>query len=262
MKFSAGIVLLLVCIQALQAPAPSRAQDLPWNYEGHNGPEHWGEKCEYRQCNLEVNKFQSPIDINTHHVDRKGHRRIYHIVKKARTYTFKPHAETNNYKFDCEKGGSELRIGYRKLKLRQVHFHAGSENMINGKQKDLEMHLVHSDDDGNRAVVSILFDAVPKGTRHRDLVDLSKPIEAIKKPGSEFHLNIRRVLKMHSGFYNFAGSLTTPPCSDNIEWVVQKHIMKVTQEQIDEFRKNANILHRGNWRPVQPHNGRTIRYYY
>ena len=237
---------------------------MPWAYEGRKGPAHWGSlSCEYRECRSDVNKFQSPIDINTHNMPRTGHKRISHIVRKASTYPFRPHHETNNFKFECEKEGgcSDLHIGYRKLKLRQVHFHAGSENTMNGKRKAFEMHLVHSDDDGNRAVVAVMFDAVATGTRHRDLVDLSKPIEAIKT-GSAFHLNLHNVLKMHSGYYNFAGSLTTPPCSDNIEWIVQRHIMKVTQEQIDAFKTNANIPDRGNWRPVQPHNGRKIRYYH
>jgi carbonic anhydrase len=144
--------------------------------------------------------------------------------------------------------GSTLTIGDTVYKLTQFHFHHPSEEHINGKKFDLVAHLVHADANGHLAVVAVLFHVGPANS----LLDtLWKNIPAEKEKTvvlSSVSVNVQDLLPAERGYYTFAGSLTTPPCSEGVTWYVLKTPVTLSPEQLAKIVK----LYPANNRPIQP----------
>ena len=257
MKFFLGPIFFLAFAHvALSTPIVSRASEAAdWSYLGRNGPRFWARVNPqmYSLCGA-TTTFQSPVNIKERKAVRAGSANMGSILRISEA-EYRPLSEPNNYVFECENEGScgTLTLGSKTFILRQFHFHASSEHKMNGRRKDFEIHLVHSDEAGNRAVVGVLLDA----KNGRGLVDLWRPINSIKdkKP---FTFDLNRVIDARSGFYSFSGSLTTPPCSIDVQWVIQKTVKRLPKRQMREFMKLVGPVPRGNWRPIQRLNGRRI----
>jgi carbonic anhydrase len=150
--------------------------------------------------------------------------------------------------------GSSIRVGDKQYALKQFHFHRPSEERINGKSHDMVVHLVHADPDGNLAVVAVLLDAGGDNALVRELwKDLPKEKGTEQKLDS-VRINAANLLPSNRGYYTFTGSLTTPPCSENVTWFVLKHPTTVTTGEIERF----SALYRHDARPTQPVYGREI----
>ncbi|HEV8691325.1 MAG TPA: carbonic anhydrase family protein, partial [Ideonella sp.] len=138
--------------------------------------------------------------------------------------------------------------------LLQFHFHRPSEERINGKQHDMVAHLVHQDAEGKLAVVAVLLDrgaAQPLIQAVWNALPLEKN-EAQAAPGS---IDLNKLLPEDRRYYTYMGSLTTPPCSEGVLWMVMKTPLPVSPEQIDIFAR----LYPMNARPVQQAAGRLIK---
>ncbi len=138
--------------------------------------------------------------------------------------------------------------------LKQFHFHTPSENRIHGKSFPLEAHFVHIDKDGNIAVVAVMFE---DGKENKSLAKIwdKMPI----KEGKESKLNLKDIaselLPKNMAHYHFNGSLTTPPCTEGVRWIVLKNPVNVSKEQVTKF---LNVMKHTNNRPIQPINARVI----
>ena len=130
--------------------------------------------------------------------------------------------------------------------LVQFHFHAPSEHKIEGRHSPLEVHFVHKSADGRLAVIGIL---VEEG-EHAALWDavISAMPEA---PGGSRHienldLDVNQLRPLPPVYFRYRGSLTTPPCSEGVEWVVMAEKREISPEQMAAV---VSHLHRNN-RPV------------
>lgn len=150
--------------------------------------------------------------------------------------------------------GSHIVIDETRFELKQFHFHAPSENLINGKSFPLEGHLVHADEKGNLAVVAIMFDYGDSSGSLSPLWHLM-PEKAGGKQAIMTSFSAAALLPTDRDYYRFSGSLTTPPCSEGVRWLVMKNAVTVSREQVESF---SHILHHPNNRPVQPVYARTI----
>lgn len=211
-----------------------------WDYDSH-GPATWGEFGE--AC--AKGQAQSPINILTNQTSS---------LDKAKSIVLAESVNTNAKVTDnghailatIENGGKLTADGVD-YKLVQFHFHGKSEEMIDGKQYDLVAHMVHKSADGNLAVIALLFN---EGKTSNPVVKAI--LENIDKTTT---INPADILpKQSDRYFHFMGSLTTPPCSENVKWYVMKEIQSVTKEQIEAMRKYYNH----NYRPVQPLNGRSV----
>ena len=150
--------------------------------------------------------------------------------------------------------GSTLQLDGTTFELKQFHFHAPSENLIEGKSYPLEGHLVHVSDKGEIAVVAVMFEAGKANpalaAAWSALPAKVGEIQALKTP-----LVAEQLLPENRDYYRFSGSLTTPPCSEGVRWLVMKQPVEVSQAQIDAFKA---VMHHPNNRPVQPLNGRVV----
>jgi carbonic anhydrase len=151
--------------------------------------------------------------------------------------------------------GSTLTVGDKIYTLKEFHFHHPSEEHVNGKKYDLVAHLVHADADGHLAVVAILFkrDSTPApllDTLWKNLpAEKGRVVEV-----SSVSINAKDLLPPTAGYYTFAGSLTTPPCTEGVTWYVLKTPVDISEPQLDAFAK----IYKHDNRPIQPTNQREV----
>lgn len=151
--------------------------------------------------------------------------------------------------------GSTLTVGDKIYTLKQFHFHHPSEEHVNGKKYDLVVHLVHADADGHLAVVAIFFkrDSTPAlllDTLWKNLpAEKGRVVEV-----SSVSINAKDLLPPTVGYYTFAGSLTTPPCTEGVTWYVLKTPVDISEPQLGVFAK----IYKHDNRPIQPTNQREV----
>lgn len=221
-----------------------------WGYTGHAGPENWGDlDSKYVMCKLGNN--QSPINIT---------KKISVMSKDLEPISFKyatgaSSVVDNGHTIQVNiTDGSDIEIDGVKFALKQFHFHSPSENQIDGKNFPLEAHFVHAAKDGHLAVVAVMF---KEGKENKVLQKIwdrmpNKAGESAKCGLSSKLIN--ELLPKNKDYYRFSGSLTTPPCSEGVRWMVLKNYVTISPAQVKEFSK---IIHKNN-RPVQPLNARKV----
>ncbi|MCE4555897.1 carbonic anhydrase [Roseateles cellulosilyticus] len=221
-----------------------------WSYGGATGPAQWASVDEkFGTC--AIGQTQSPIDIRTADVQT--------AALPAINFDYKPtplKIIDNGHTVQVNVApGSSITVGDSRYELLQFHFHKPSEERINGKAYPLVAHLVHRSDAGQLAVVAVLLD---KGARHpliQAVFDNLPKTREQETPVPGIGIDLSALLPENRAYYNFAGSLTTPPCSEGVNWFVLKTPVQVSAEQIGRFGRAYAM----NARPVQPLNGRVIK---
>ena len=235
--------LALIVANAAQEHHPEHT----WDYGESFGPSHWGDlKPEFARC--KNGHRQSPIDIrNPQKADLPPIQFDYkdsplHIIDNGHTVMINYHP------------GSSISVGGKKYALQQFHFHRPSEETIKGKGYEMVVHLVHADQEGKLAVVAVLLEqGKDNALLHELWADLPKEKEKEENLDS-VQINVAGLLPVDHGYYTFPGSLTTPPCSENVTWFVLKHPVTVSPAEIEQFSK----LYRHDARPTQPLYGRVV----
>ncbi len=229
-------------------PAPAHASPhVHWGYAGEGAPERWAELSpENRQC--AVGTRQSPIDI------REGIRvDLEKIQFDYRPSGFAVLDNGHTIQVNVAQGNSLTVMG-RRYDLLQFHFHRPSEERINGRQFDMVAHLVHKDPDGKLAVVAVLLE---RG-RDQPLIQTiwnNLPLEKGEAlPGPGF-IDLTQLLPVDRAYYTYMGSLTTPPCSEGVLWMVMRTPVQLSSNQINIFSR----LYPMNARPIQASSGRLIK---
>ncbi len=221
-----------------------------WSYSGATGPAKWGSmEASFEECKL--GQLQSPIDIPDASA-RKGDLPSLLFDYKAAPLKIIDNGHTIQVNYSP---GSFVSVAGKKYELVQFHFHKPSEEKINGKAHDMVVHLVHQGPDGKHGVVAILLDT---GTENRLVKSLwdNLPKEKDKENAVDaVMINVSDLLPKNKGYYTFSGSLTTPPCSEDVTWFVLKTPVTVSSDEIARFAKYYPM----NARPVQPLNGRDIQ---
>jgi carbonic anhydrase len=226
----------------------AEGHDLHWAYSGDTGPANWGTlKPEFQTCML--GKRQSPIDI------RDGIKvALEPILFDYRPTPFRVIDNGHTIQVNVEPGNSIMVQG-RRFDLVQFHFHRPSEERINGRQSDMVAHMVHKDADGKLAVIAVLLN---QGDLPHPMVQLvwnSLPLEKNVEQYSPVMMDLNALLPDQKQYYTYMGSLTTPPCSEGVLWMVMKQPSVMTREQIAIFSR----LYPMNARPIQPGGGRMIK---
>lgn len=219
-----------------------------WTYKGPAGPESWGGLSDkFATCGTGM--AQSPIDISEVNGETSALRMSYH--ETALNIVNNGHTIQLNY-----AAGSKLYSAGQEYDLLQLHFHSTSEHTVDGKYFPLEMHLVHQASDGTLAVVGVMFQ---EGAENVELAKIwnNMPKKANGKFTSEMTVSAAGLLPEDQSYTRYAGSLTTPPCSEGVKWHVMKSPLTISKGQIAEF---LSIIHENN-RPIQPLNGRKLREY-
>ncbi|MGD9716551.1 MAG: carbonic anhydrase [Sulfuricurvum sp.] len=235
------ILALSVSALLLCAGAHAAEHHQPhWDYDAH-GPAHW---CDFSAI-CKDGKAQSPIDIKTSETVSIA---PSHVIKLNENVQASSQIVDNGHAIQVNvENGGKITVEGVDYQLVQFHFHGKSEEKIDGRQYDLVAHMVHKSAFGNLLVVGVLFE---EGKERNAILDT-----VIKGVGTKTVLNPAALLPKESGrYFHYMGSLTTPPCSENVRWYVMKEIQSATPDQIAAMRK----FYDHNYRPVQPLNGRVV----
>lgn len=216
-----------------------------WNYKDTN---EWA-ACSPAYAECKLGKKQSPVDIQTKLVKKEDIGAIKTAYKPSQAGVVN-NGHTIAVKF-ADAGYVTLPSG--KYQLMQFHLHTPSEEKIDGKNFPLVAHLVHKNSENKLAVIAVLFKEGKENVALAPVFGVMPSKEgevALVKP-----YDASTLLPSDLTYYAFTGSLTTPPCSENVAWQVLKTPVEVSKGQIAQFQKIFN----GNARPVQPLNGRVIQ---
>lgn len=249
--------------QAASAPAPrvaakaagrkaatqpgARHAAAHWSYGGDNGPQAWaGLKPEFARCGNGAR--QSPIDI------RDGIRVDLDPVQfEYRAGAFRVLDNGHTVQVNVAPGNA-IEVMGRRFELQQFHFHRPAEERVDGRSFDMSLHLVHRDAAGKLAVVAVLLE---RGSAHPvvQAVWNNLPLEQGDEVAARAPLDPAQLLPQDRRYYTYMGSLTTPPCSEGVLWMVMQQPVAISAAQIDVFAH----LYPMNARPLQQAAGRLIK---
>ncbi len=223
-----------------------------WSYEGETSPEHWAEIEKHSNC---AGKKQSPIniiDIDSKYVSKDS------LNLKVYCYTQTIiHDVVNNghsVQFDFELGDSII-VKNETFHLKQIHFHEPSEHTIDGIRYPIEIHLVHANKKGEYTVLGILG---KEGKEHEDFefLEMFLPVKNGETKAIDKPFDLKTIFPANiDDYYSYKGSLTTPPCSETVDWVVFKNPIVLSVNQVLKLKKNMPL---NNYRNEQPINDREV----
>ncbi|WP_308365593.1 MULTISPECIES: carbonic anhydrase family protein [unclassified Microbulbifer] len=211
-----------------------------WDYSGAKGPGHWGELSpQFTACSEGRN--QSPINLSNF-IESDLKPIEIHYQAGGDEILNNGHSVQVNY-----APGSKISVDGHEFTLKQYHFHSPSENHINGKSFPMEAHLVHADGKGNLAVIAVMFE---EGEANKALAKAwaKMPEKAGDSHGLPSSVAAEDILPSSRDYYRYNGSLTTPPCSEGVEWLVMKEPVSASKAQIEKF---VHVMHHPNNRPIQ-----------
>lgn len=231
----------LVSYEASDEPKQCALVFPHWAYEGEEGPAHWAELSDhYEQCGL--GQHQSPIALtgddvlaNLTPIEINYQETPLHIINNGHTIEVK------------ELHDSHIVLDGITYHLEQFHFHAPSEHTLDGNHYPMEMHLVHQAEDGKLAVIGIFIAEGEENSLFYPVWDFL-PDQAIGTIETGTAVNPAMMLPDNQTVYQYSGSLTTPPCSENVTWLVMPDPVPLSADQISGF---TDIINHNN-RPTQP----------
>ena len=238
--------ILLIALAMSPVASIAEGEDPHWEYKGEHGPDHWGELAEHFNTCSE-GKNQSPVNL---------------VADMS--------AELPELIFNYEKGGSlkEINTGHaiqegvnpgnyihlldKRFELKQFHFHSPSEHTVDGSHFPMEVHFVNRNEKGDFVVVGLMF---AEG-EHNEIMDQLPSFRAKRgEAPSEEPVDFNKLVGGRGDYFLYNGSLTTPPCTEGVQWIVMKQPIIASPEQIQHYH---DLLGFDNNRPLQPHNSRII----
>jgi len=232
------------------ATAAKKARRNPghWSYGGGAGPAHWGDlSSEFTIC--KIGDAQSPVNLG-----RGAPADLRPLQLRYRTSALELVNTGRTVQVNLEPGSS-LRFGYDEYELKRIQFHTPSEHQMYARALPMEIHFVHENRNGKLAVIAALarIGYRPHMILKRILEQLPmRPGETSNAGGKRF--NPITLLPMKRDYLTYKGSVTTPPCTEGVRWIVFREPLRVTQKQVDKLNRAMG----DNARPVQPLNKRKV----
>jgi carbonic anhydrase len=233
----------LAAIAAATAPAHGTY----WSYEGESGPANWSKiNVDWAKCSS--GRRQSPIDIrdgmkvNLEQISFDYHPSSFNEIDNGHTIQV------------TVGGGNFITVGNQTYELQEFHFHRPSEERINGRGTEMVIHLVHKSAEGKLAIVAVLLER-GKANELIQTVWNNLPLEKNEVVAPSIVLDLLQALPEHREYYTYMGSISTPPCTENVLWMVMKQPMQASPAQMALFSR----LYPLNARPVQSSFGRVIK---
>ena len=244
-----ALSILCVILLLTSACVPQKTESAPphWTYEGEEGPSHWGElDTSYAVCG--IGKSQSPIDVvNPSEQDLSNI--SFHYQPSAVNILNNGHTVQVNY-----DPGSYIELDNVRYDIVQFHYHAPSEHTVDGESFPAELHIVHRNADGNLAVVGILLREGAENAAYQPFIG-NLPAEKIDATDAGVTINALDMLPEVQTTFRYSGSLTTPPCTEGVNWLLMTTPVELSNQQLTAL---DSLFEAGNNRPVQPLHDRTL----
>jgi carbonic anhydrase len=248
------MTFVLLAVAAVFVPPGPRAQwKTHWTYEGPTGAEHWGDlDPDYAAC--KNGKEQSPIDIRTAEKAELPALRFEYKSGPLKYLINNGYTIRVNY-HDAPESGNFLVVGDKRYQLTQFHFHHPSEEYIHGKPYDMVAHFMHKASDGTVVGVAVLLKAGSANATIQQLWEHMPKTESKEEEIAGVEVNPAGLLPHDTAYYTYIGSLTAPPCTEEVTWFVLKTPVDIAAKEITAFAK----LYPHDVRPLQPLNGRVVK---
>lgn len=222
--------------------------ELHWNYEGETGPENWARIEEFSVCD---GMAQSPINIvNYEKSNTREEMRIFY-ADSTHIHNVINNGHTIQYNFEA---GDYIEVDGKRFNLKQFHFHEPAEHLIEGIRYPMVIHLVHQNTNGNYAVLAVMA-REEKSSEPFDFLERYLPIKHGDTILVDLAFDMNLNLPATKAYFSYTGSLTTPPCTENVKWFIFKEPITVSLEQVEALKK---LMPLNNYRNEQPRNNRVI----
>lgn len=223
-----------------------------WSYKGETGPHHWGE-LDATNKSCADGREQSPINLEFSQLiaDEKNIRNIQ-IQYEPTPFTIINNGHT--VQANAAKDSNHIVIEGNKYQLAQFHFHTPSEHQFNGVNFDMELHFVHKNAKGEIVVLGVM---IKEGKENEPLASIWDILPKEKTSEDQLlkgRVDLDAILPQTQTSFHYNGSLTTPPCTEEVKWIIFKQPIEMSKEQIKAFQQ----IFPDNHRPVQPLNERTV----
>jgi carbonic anhydrase len=231
---------------------PKKEEPKHWGYDGETSPEHWAEIEKESDCG---GSHQSPIDIVTADA----------LIRASGLKASDLHYDASTIIHDVVNNGHSLQYNFddkenyvtfegKRYDLAQFHFHAASEHSVNGMHFPLVIHMVHVSNDKNYVVFAIMVSEGNESNAFDFLESYLPVMPGETKAVGEAH-HFENYLLANFDHYHYKGSLTTPPCTEAVNWFVFKDAIEASPAQVKAI---AELMPRNNYRPTQPLNDRKV----
>lgn len=237
-----AVAVLAFALQA-QADEPKAEGEKHWSYTSGITPPNWGEVAP----TCATGSTQSPVALSTKTAKAQPPPPAiaFGWSKATGELVDTGHSEAVNL-----PAGSFLTYGGTRYELLQFHFHSPSEHTIDGKSSPMEVHFVHQSAEGKLAVVGVML---KQGTAPSPFAPVLTALPAAGQKRS-VEVDLPAMLPKSHQHFAYSGSFTTPPCSEDVQWIVMFAPDTVSKAEIDDFRAKYPM----NARPVQPLKGRVV----
>jgi carbonic anhydrase len=240
-------------------PAPVEkpsARPVHWGYTGEAGPAAWGSLSPvYAACGN--GKLQSPINLISAKGDGTNSLKMEYKTTSLRI-AHHEHVDDivdNGHTIQITvEEGSTITLNGKVFTLKQFHFHTPSEHTLSGKHFPMEMHLVHQAADGSFAVIGVFIEEGKANDNFAKIIEHLPNAPGETKHLAEQKLDLQLHIPKNISSYHYKGSLTTPPCSENVDWLILRDKITMSAEQLKAFSSRL----KNNNRPVQALNDRKI----
>lgn len=232
-------ILILFALSCAQVKESHQMESAHWDYQGAVAPYHWGELTkEFSSCG--DGRQQSPINLSR---------------KKARTLKQPIIFAYQDLRGEVVNNGHSIMLKFTEAPyvemdgtrffLRQLHFHAKSEHSLDGLFYPAELHIVHESKDQQLLVLGFLLEV---DDEKFDKFGFFKSLPKVGETRPSETVQLKKLVDYNGGHFFYRGSLTTPPCTENVRWVIfDKHI-KLSSAQLRSFES----LYSNNYRPLMP----------
>lgn len=226
------------------------AETVHWDYESEDATSQWGSLSpHYQLCS--TGKNQSPINITDAHKVKKKHKLKIEYEISPQDILFNGHTIQVNAKDQSDY----MILDNDKFYLKQFHFHTPSENKINSRSYPMEVHFVNENAHEQLTVMAVMFEL---GKENREWTSLWKDLSPQENDDRVLSqpIDLDDLLPKQRDYYRTTGSLTTPPCTEGVNWVIFKHPISISAQQLEAFK--TLLKHHANNRQIQPNNNRMI----
>lgn len=245
------VIFLIIASFSLGACAASVEETHPtgpvhWTYEGEEGPEHWGEiDPAYAVCGTGTS--QSPIDISTPNEQDLANITFHYQPSEVNILN---NGHTVQVNYDAR---SYIELNGVRYDVAQFHYHAPSEHTLNGEVFPAELHIVHQSTDATLAVIGILLKEGAENQAYQPFIN-NLPAEKTDAKDAGVKIHAMDLLPNVQTTFRYSGSLTTPPCTESVNWLVMTTPVELSSAQLSTL----DALFEDNNRPVQELNDRPL----
>jgi len=226
-----------------------------WSYAGETSPEHWAELEKNSDC---LGQRQSPINIiDLNVVHREGDTAHNTLFYSPETILTRVRNNGHTIQFDFDSGDSicSRDIHYD---LVQIHFHTPSEHTVNGIRYPIETHLVHQSKDKTSYTVLAIFGIEGQESETLERLESFLPLKEGEEKVIDKALDLTTIFPHNKDYYSYKGSLTAPPCTENVNWIIFKEPIVLSLEEVVRMRDNMPLR---NFRNEQDINDRVVHLY-